>query len=193
MTPRRHRLVVVAPCTVEVVRRAGGWLFDRVMAGWDATVLVADHTNARPLRILGAGVANLETALSVPPAGVAALSLPPAGPAPQAMAVEADLYEADERVRRLVRHALDAGTSEVWLWGDRRPAGGSVQHRLSVAARAFKAAALTAASDASAPVAPTELFHWRRERSVTLLTESEARGHPLNAARTAQRPRMLRG
>ena len=27
-----------------VVRAAGGWLFDRVSAGWDVIVLVADHT-----------------------------------------------------------------------------------------------------------------------------------------------------
>jgi hypothetical protein len=137
--------VVVAPCTVEVVRRAGGWLFDRVMAGWDATVLVADHTNARPLRILGAGVANLDTALSHPLRA----------PTPHAIAVEANLYDSDERVRRLVR---EAAAPELWLWGNGRPAG-SMQHRLSVAARAFKAHALAAAAAPPAAIAVPELFH----------------------------------
>ena len=39
----RYRLDVVAPSVVEAVRAAGGWMFDRVMAGWDVRVLVADR------------------------------------------------------------------------------------------------------------------------------------------------------
>ena len=31
----RYRLDVVAPSVAEAVRAAGGWMFDRVMAGWD--------------------------------------------------------------------------------------------------------------------------------------------------------------
>ena len=50
----RYRLDVVAADVADVVRFAGGWLFDRAMAGWDVTVLVADHPDERPLRILGA-------------------------------------------------------------------------------------------------------------------------------------------
>jgi len=49
----RYRLDVVAADVVDVVKFAGGWLFDRAMAGWDVTVLVADHPNDRPLQILG--------------------------------------------------------------------------------------------------------------------------------------------
>jgi hypothetical protein len=145
--------VVVAPRTVEVVRYAGGWLFDRVMAGWDATVLTADHTDPRPLRILGARVADLESELSS-----AARD-----PWPQAIAVGADLYGSDARVRRMVQDALDKGVAEVRLWGDRWPAdldGGvdSVLHRLSVAARAFKAQALAAAAAPVDSIAGTEMF-----------------------------------
>ena len=52
----RPRLTVLAPSVVEVVRSAGGWLFDRAMAGWDVTVITSDHSDSRPLRILGASV-----------------------------------------------------------------------------------------------------------------------------------------
>ena len=149
----RHRLVVVAPCTVAAVRFAGGFLFDRVMAGWEAIVLVADQPDSRPLRILGARTTDLETAFSAPPSGRR----------PQAIAVEAGLYGADGRIRRVVREALDEGTTEVRVWGDGWPAdldgsGGPVQHRLSVAARAFKAQALAAAAAPADPVEVTETF-----------------------------------
>lgn len=145
--------MVVAPGTVSAVRHVGGWLFDRVMAGWDATVLVADQLDSRPLRILGADTTDLESALASP-AG---------GPRPQAMAVEAGLYGADPRVRRIVREALDEGATELRIWGDTWPAGldcggGPVQHRLSVAARAFKAQALAAAAAPADAMAGTETF-----------------------------------
>ena len=38
----RYRLDVVAGSVVDVVRFAGGWLFDRAMAGWDVSVLLTD-------------------------------------------------------------------------------------------------------------------------------------------------------
>ena len=63
----RYRLDVVAADVVDVVRFAGGWLFDRVMAGWDVTVLLtdlADRPDDRPLQILGVGVLDLEDALA---------------------------------------------------------------------------------------------------------------------------------
>src|ERR1700688_3322744 len=50
----RPRLAVLAPSVVEVVRSAGGWLFDRAMAGWNVTVITSDHSDSRPLQILGA-------------------------------------------------------------------------------------------------------------------------------------------
>jgi hypothetical protein len=37
----RYRLDVVAASVSEVVSHAGGWLVDRVMAGWDVTVLIS--------------------------------------------------------------------------------------------------------------------------------------------------------
>lgn len=137
----RYRLDVVAATVADVVRFAGGWLFDRSMAGWDVTVLVADHPDDRPLQILGARVIDLEDAL----ASVQSR------PRPQALAAAADLFDCDPRVRQGVLQALDHGVTEVTLWGENWPAElddsvGLVQHRLSMAAHTFKAQALAAAS-----------------------------------------------
>lgn len=145
--------MVVSPCTVAAVLHAGGWLFDRVLAGWDATVLIADQPDSLPLRILGASTTDLESALTSPPRG----------PRPQSIAVEAGLYGSDGRVRQIVREALDGGVTEVMIWGDLCPAdldgaSGSVQHRLSAAARAFKAQALAAAAAPVDSIPVTETF-----------------------------------
>jgi hypothetical protein len=139
----RYRLDVVASSVVDVVRFAGGWLFDRAMAGWDVTVLLADladRPDDRPLHILGVQARDLEHAL----ASVETR------PRPQALAAAADLVGCDPRVRRGVLQALDQGATEVTLWGETCPAEldssvGPVQHRLSMAAQIFKAQALAAA------------------------------------------------
>jgi hypothetical protein len=49
----RYRLDVVASSVVDVVKFAGGWVFDRSMAGRDVAVLLTDHPDDRPLHILG--------------------------------------------------------------------------------------------------------------------------------------------
>ncbi len=153
----RYRLHVVAATVADVVRFAGGWLFDRSMAGWDVTVLIADHPDDRPLQILGARVLDLEDALASMDSR----------PRPQALAAAADLFGCDPRVRQGVLQALDHGATEVTLWGEDWPAEldetvGVVQHRLSMAAQIFKAAALAAALDVAAVphdcIAHTETF-----------------------------------
>jgi hypothetical protein len=149
----RYRLDVVAASVIDVVRFAGGWLFDRSMAGWDVTVLIVDHPDERPLQILGAQTLDLEYAL----ASVEAR------PRPQALAVAADLFGCDSRVRQGVLQALDHGVTEVTLWGDSWPAEldesvGLVQHRLSTAAQIFKAQALAAAAASRGSVGHTETF-----------------------------------
>ena len=58
----RYRLDVVAPSVLDAVRYAGGWIYDRVMAGWDVTVLVGGgDDDMRPLQILGAQTLNLDS------------------------------------------------------------------------------------------------------------------------------------
>ena len=138
------------------MRFAGGWLFDRAMAGWDVTVLVADHPDERPLRILGAQVVDLEHALAT------AEHRPP----PQTLAAAADMFGCDPRVREAVLQALDQGATEVTLWGQTWPAElddsvGLVQHRLSAAAQAFKAQAFAAAALSPASIEPIETFRSR--------------------------------
>jgi hypothetical protein len=150
----RYRLDVVAHTVPEVVKFAGGWLVDRVMAGWDVTVLITSDEDMRPLEILGVETIDLESALEDWSER----------PHPQTVAVASDLFASDERVRRGVLGALDSGMTEVTLWGEHWPAEldstvGSVHHQLSGAARAFKAQALAAASDwDTGPVADTETF-----------------------------------
>jgi len=150
----RYRLDVVAADVADVVRCAGGWMYDRVMAGWDVTVLLADGADKRPLHILGVETADLESALA----------LWVDRPHPQTVAVAADLFASDDRVRRGVLGALEQGLTEVTLWGELCPAElddsvDAVRHHLSAAARAFKTQALTAAGDADASaVGPVETF-----------------------------------
>lgn len=136
----RYRLDVVGPTALDVVKFAGGWICDRVMAGWDVNVLVGDHGDVRPLEILGAEVLDLETVLE---------SWEERSH-PQTVAVAADLLDRDPRVRQHVINALEQGATEVTMWGEHLPAEldesvDSVQHHLSSAARAFKARALAAA------------------------------------------------
>jgi hypothetical protein len=152
--------VVIAPDTVGAVRCAGGWLFDRVMAGWDVSVLCSDETDPRALRILGAR--PLDTTVT---------KVPPPRTWPQALAVDAALYASNEKVRQLVVDALRGGTTEVRLWEEcdrSAPARGTtpVQYRLSLAAQAFKAQAMAAADlpvDAETmSAAMTEVFRTGR-------------------------------
>lgn len=150
----RYRVDVVARDVSEVVQFAGGWLVDRVMAGWDVTVLISGDGDLRPLEILGVQIQDLESTLEDWTER----------PHPQTVAVAADLFAADERVRRGVLGALDQGMTEVTLWGDSWPpelnaAVGSVRHELSAAARAFKAQALAAIPGlGAASVEATETF-----------------------------------
>jgi hypothetical protein len=116
------------------------------MAGWDVTVLTADQGDSRPLEILGARVRDLE----------AILALPLVGGCLQAVAVRADLYESDERVRGMVLRAVGEGQADIRFWGDFRhedhgTGAARLSHRLSFAARAFKAQALAAAATSADP------------------------------------------
>src|SRR6185437_6743790 len=107
----RYRLDVVTDSVADVVTSAGGWLFDRVMAGWDVTVLIAGDADVRPIQILGAETLDLETALAIWADR----------PHPHTLAVSVDLVARDSRIRKGVMQALDHGATEVTLWGETWP------------------------------------------------------------------------
>ncbi|ORA78026.1 hypothetical protein K3U93_01605 [Mycobacterium malmoense] len=143
----RYRLDVVAGSAADVVQSAGGWLYDRAMAGWEVTVLLPDNCDTRSLRILGARAARAgfdETKTTS-----------------QSLAVSAEAFTADARARDRVLKSLDDRLTEVALWGDGWPLGVDramtrAQHVLSAAARTFKGHALAAAGIACGSVDPTE-------------------------------------
>lgn len=153
----RPRLDVLAGTVDDVVHRAGGWLADRALAGWNVEVLVAvpelDETAARPLRILGASASSLRHEPSTNRSTRA-----------DAVAVAADLFTMDARIRDRVLHAYDRDLLEVTVWGEAIPTElsarfASVEHVLSSAAQAFKAHALRAAAPvATHSVGGIELF-----------------------------------
>ena len=152
-------MTAIAPSAAEAVQYAGGWLFDQVLAGWDVTVATAEAGDPRPLDILGVTARDFDEVFAAPLLG----------PRLRAIALRADLYRDDERVRRLVLAAAESGRAEIRLWGEVRlwgdicqadfdGSGDPVSHRLSLAARAFKAQALAAADLPDAPLAETEVF-----------------------------------
>ena len=146
------RIFVAAPCVLAAIQFVGGWVFDRVMAGWAVVVFVPGPVDAGPLRILGADVRSLDSAVAL--VGVV--------PAPNVIAVSAELVAKDRAVKQIVCQALKDAHTELVVWGESLPLSvrgnfGPVEHRLSLAARAFKAHALLAAG-AEATVGPTEAF-----------------------------------
>nr|WP_228768628.1 hypothetical protein [Mycolicibacterium malmesburyense]CRL66775.1 hypothetical protein CPGR_00119 [Mycolicibacterium malmesburyense] len=148
---KHHQLSILAANVADLVGSAGGWLFDRARAGWDVHVWVEDCPDVRPLTILGANAAGqgAQTRLR---------DMPRDG----ALAVSAALLRDDPRVRALVFDLVRRG-AEVTAWGDDWPVelGGRIdasEHRLSVAARAFKAHALAAADMASGVGTTETLF-----------------------------------
>jgi hypothetical protein len=147
----RYRLDVIAADAVDVVGSAGGWLYDRVMAGWEVTVLLPNSRNTRSLRILGVSAVDDESEFVE-----AALNS-----TSQTLAVSAAAFAVDARLRDKVLDSLDNRLTEVALWGDGWPLGvdrglTKAQHLLSGAARRFKGAALAAAGMPCGSVGFTE-------------------------------------
>lgn len=155
----RHRLDVIAVGTGDVAHAVGGWLCDRVMAGWQVNVLLPRGCDTRPLRVLGARVLDAAEDLDV------------SGPMREGLAVSAEAFAADDRVRALVRKAVASRLTEVALWGAGWPLGADrgltrTRYTLSAAARAFKAEALRAAG-----------IHYEKiDSTETLVTDSARPG-----------------
>lgn len=135
-----HQLDVVTAGVAEAVRRAGGLMFDRALAGWKVRVVTDDMAHRRALRILGADAeppAHLADAQSRPDRVARTLLLP------------VDQFTGDPR-------SLMAGSmktepaAELLLWG--RHVDGEltgllhpVRYGISSAARRFKEEALRCA------------------------------------------------
>lgn len=152
--PLRHRLAIVAPNTVDVVRYAGGLIFDRMAAGWEVVAVLTETHDVRPLEIVGALVVDLTTALASPVHDTW----------PESVLVAPEIFVADARVRAGVIDCLDGGLNELAVWGEDLPEElatrvTSVHHRLSVAARAFKRCALGAAGIGPQADESIEVFH----------------------------------
>lgn len=161
----KYRLDVVAASPADVVSSVGGWLYDRVRAGWDVNVLLPQRCDTRPLQILGMQAADLDS--QIPPASN--------GCPTRGLAVSAEMFASDLRIRHAVLQALDRWMTEVTLWHDDWPLAvghrtTTVQHVLSGAARAFKRHALTAAG-VSDTVGPTETL--RSDMKACLPVDSE--------------------
>ena len=167
----RYRLDVIAPNVVDAVESVGGWLFDRAMGGWDVNVMVYDHEDPRPLTILGARSLDISDALT------SWRGRPPA----QTVAIAADLFCRDARVRQSFLEVLCRRPTEVTLWGEPRPVElessvDEMRHELSHAARVFKSHALAAAcGHETARVGDTETF-----RCGTIARPSRLRHLPLH-------------
>ncbi|MGO9070773.1 hypothetical protein [Mycobacterium sp.] len=160
-----YRLDVVAANPADVVCSVGGWLYDRVRTGWDVNALLPHGGDSRPLQILGVHAVDLDSQMLSASTGCAARGL----------AVSADMFTSDVRIRQEVLNALDRWMTEVTLWHDGWPLAvghrtTTVQHVLSAAARAFKRHALTAAG-ISCPVGATETL--RSDMKACLPVESE--------------------
>ncbi|WP_131805963.1 hypothetical protein [Mycobacterium alsense] len=126
------------------MRAIGGWLFDQRLAGWRTTVASTDHADDRALRILGAAVIELDPALAAEGHHGH----------PHTLAVCANLFRRDTRVRQAVLKTIDNGSTHVMMWAGGRPfefrgSARPVEHRLTIAARAFKKEALATARASS--------------------------------------------
>ena len=150
----KYQLDVTADDVTDLVRSAGGWLYDRSKAGWDVNVVVTGGCDPLPLQILGVSTEprELDEDVDAPARAVA-------------LAASADAVCADPELRVDVLRAMKRGIGEVLIWGTSWPEGieravDPVDHELSAAARVFKMHALAALGLAES-VGPTETFRGR--------------------------------
>jgi hypothetical protein len=135
-----YRLVAIASGIDDLVESAGGFLCDQARAGWDVTVLLGGHCDARALTILGIAAGELDA-----DCGTVIRKLARGG----ALAVGADLLAADAHIREDVSRVARRGLTKVTVWGgagspDVARGLEPAEHPLSPAARAFKSHALLA-------------------------------------------------
>lgn len=186
--PLQYRLDVLAVRAVDVVESAGGWLFDRVLAGWHVHVLLADRTDSASLRILGASVGDLSNYLSNAETSNKDHA--------RSVAVSADLCARDSAVYAAVARLVASRHVEVALWGTTgatlqlEPALECAHHQLTTAARVFKARALAAAG-AHTAADSVEDFLCASLRHIDDHRDLVAGASRVTAPVTASRPRPV--
>jgi hypothetical protein len=147
-TVERYRLAVVTADSTELVRSAGGYLFDRSFAGWDVDVtLPNERQDTTPLKVLGVRIneAAAEGFRLDPPVRILLIDpslVETAGIEWAARRCDADILFTDPHPTR-IRASVTRET-----------------HRLSSAARAFKTQALIVSGSPAAPMESVETF-WR--------------------------------
>lgn len=131
------RLVVLAADTADTVAAAGGLIYDSVRAGWHVDVYVEKAGDERALQILGVGGRLIPETFDFEPLW------------PDAVYLDAELYERHRHVRRMVADAVRRQHADIAVWHRDSHAdqdmGPGIEHRLSTAARAFKFHAMNAA------------------------------------------------
>lgn len=152
MSANPYLLDVFTSSLQEVVADAGGWIVDRVLAGWTVTVITdAVDDRGRVAEILGTRIAMRSEIGGQ------------TRPQPYSIALTSALYGTDGRLRKCVTDELNRQRTEIRVIGDHftgecdarlQP----VTHRVSSAATAFKAQALAAAGLPHSCVAGAEQF-----------------------------------
>ena len=150
-----YRLDVLTPNLTDVLAEAGGWIIDRALAGWAVTIICIGPGSPgedRLGKILGAEIAGREALTDgnrFRPYGIA---------------LPAALYRADNCARDYIAASLAHQATEICLFGTGRRAPTddtfqSISHRISTAARAFKAHSLAAAYLPNDGLPANEYFH----------------------------------
>lgn len=144
-----YRLDVIGVRVNDLVKNAGGWLFDRMMAGWEVNVFLEEDTDTRPLRILGLRPIQAE------PGRLKRVES-------RAVVASSENVQTSKSLTDLVNRALMM-QSEVTLWGSVAPASityeaSRIEYRMSSAALAFKAQAMLAASIGDGRIPSIERF-----------------------------------
>lgn len=155
----KHCLVVLGADETDVVRTAGGLIYDWSSAGWDVTVQLGVSRDDRPLRIVGAKTSS--------PIRRDSLRGDPLWP--DAIIASHRLFSENLSVRAYFTEAVARGYAATAMPGNEWPSAldqsvGHIRHRLSPAARAFKLQAMLAAGVVPEQVASTELFRGSPER-----------------------------
>ena len=134
-------MVAVAATIEDVVKFAGGLIYDRVATGWDVAVHAQDASGEQSLRVLGASRLKRLSALTATRDGDPGW--------PDTVVVEAAFYERDPSVRRYVKQVrLNNALAQVVFCGvavEKAKPGrdGALSYQLSAAANAFKLRALS--------------------------------------------------